>query len=299
MTESLVLYEASRPAVVVTLNRPDRRNALSRGLIAALTDAFSRAAGDADARCVILTGAGPVFCAGMDLAELQESLSAGAEDTPVWDDALRLATWTLAATGTADSALLAQAALLARHAHDYPQVITLLRAIPDARHTHATWLLLGESHFELLDFDTAELAFARAQQAADGFEQQLAVVMERTQNLFWGAGQPLFGLIADKFGTWRVLLLSAIFYASGLIMMANADSPALLHIGGGILVGRRIAEGRRIRGRGETTRTPRSARALRTGSPHTRRPATGSCGPQARSGSSGCGALRPGSTANS
>jgi methylglutaconyl-CoA hydratase len=39
---------------------------------------------------VVLTGAGSVFCAGMDLAELQESLTLGAEDSPVWDDALRL-----------------------------------------------------------------------------------------------------------------------------------------------------------------------------------------------------------------
>src|SRR5262249_50192503 len=38
-----------------------------------------------------LTAAGPVFCAGMDLAELQESLDAPKEASPVWDDALRLA----------------------------------------------------------------------------------------------------------------------------------------------------------------------------------------------------------------
>jgi methylglutaconyl-CoA hydratase len=75
----------------VTLNRADRRNALSRGLIAELTAAFERARDDAAARCVILTGAGTVFCAGMDLAELQESLDVPAEASPVWDDALRLA----------------------------------------------------------------------------------------------------------------------------------------------------------------------------------------------------------------
>jgi methylglutaconyl-CoA hydratase len=56
-----------------------------------LTDAFERAAADGEARCVILTAAGPVFCAGMDLAELQESLGKPIEETPVWDDALRLA----------------------------------------------------------------------------------------------------------------------------------------------------------------------------------------------------------------
>jgi methylglutaconyl-CoA hydratase len=91
MTAPLVLYDARPPCVVITLNRADRRNALSRALIAELTAAFERAANDAAVRCVILTGAGPVFCAGMDLAELQESLDAPAEATPVWDDAMRLA----------------------------------------------------------------------------------------------------------------------------------------------------------------------------------------------------------------
>lgn len=92
MSEELVRYESRPPVVLLTLNRPDRRNALSRGLIVALTEAIDRARDDAAARCVILTGAGNAFCAGMDLAELQESLSTGAgKQAPVWDDALRLA----------------------------------------------------------------------------------------------------------------------------------------------------------------------------------------------------------------
>jgi methylglutaconyl-CoA hydratase len=92
MSSDLVRYESRPPAVLLTLNRPDRRNALSRGLIAALNEAFARANDDAAVRCVILTGAGNAFCAGMDLAELQESLTAGGEQSPVWEDALRLAT---------------------------------------------------------------------------------------------------------------------------------------------------------------------------------------------------------------
>ncbi len=86
----LVTYEARSPSAIITLNRADKRNALSRGLIEALSEAFTRAQEDAEARCVILTAAGPVFCAGMDLAELQESLGSP-KDTPVWEDALRLA----------------------------------------------------------------------------------------------------------------------------------------------------------------------------------------------------------------
>jgi methylglutaconyl-CoA hydratase len=87
----LVLYQAQPPAVVLTLNRADKRNALCRDLIASLAAAFEKARDDPAARCVILTGAGPVFCAGMDLAELAESLQQPAENTPVWEDALRLA----------------------------------------------------------------------------------------------------------------------------------------------------------------------------------------------------------------
>jgi len=61
------------------------------------------------------------------------------------------------------------------------------------------------------------------------------------QNLFWGMGQPFFGVVADKFGTWRVLALGAMLYASGLIVMALAPSPVWLHIGGGVLVGLGVA----------------------------------------------------------
>jgi enoyl-CoA hydratase/carnithine racemase len=83
MSNELVRYEAHSPAVILTMNRPDRRNALSRGLIDALVQAFRRARDDEAARCVILTGAGNAFCAGMDLAELQESLAAGSGPPPI------------------------------------------------------------------------------------------------------------------------------------------------------------------------------------------------------------------------
>jgi methylglutaconyl-CoA hydratase len=92
MSESLVRYEVQPPAAVLTLNRPDKRNALSRALIDALGQACERAAADAAVRCVIVTAVGSVFCAGMDLGELQESLGGARDSSVVWDDALRLAT---------------------------------------------------------------------------------------------------------------------------------------------------------------------------------------------------------------
>jgi methylglutaconyl-CoA hydratase len=90
MTSDLVSYQHLGSAAVVTLNRPDKRNALSRALIAALTEAFHRAATDPRARCIILTGNGPSFCAGMDLDELRGTVENRAEAELVWDDAAKL-----------------------------------------------------------------------------------------------------------------------------------------------------------------------------------------------------------------
>jgi methylglutaconyl-CoA hydratase len=84
----LVLYEVRGSAAVLTINRPERRNALSRALIAELDAGFTRAANDAAVRTVILTGNGPAFCAGMDLDELRGTL--GAESDMVWHDAAAL-----------------------------------------------------------------------------------------------------------------------------------------------------------------------------------------------------------------
>jgi methylglutaconyl-CoA hydratase len=86
----IVQYANRGPAAVITMNRPDKRNALSRALISGLSDAFQRAKDDPAARCVVLTGSGPAFCAGMDLEELRGTL--GAESDKVWGDAMRLST---------------------------------------------------------------------------------------------------------------------------------------------------------------------------------------------------------------
>lgn len=80
-----VQYTLAGPIAVLTLNRPDKRNALSRGLIAELSAEVDRAAADPAVRCVILTGAGSAFCAGMDLDELRGTLTDSGDQ--VWSDA--------------------------------------------------------------------------------------------------------------------------------------------------------------------------------------------------------------------
>ena len=63
-----VLAEEHEPGIVVlTLNRPERRNALSPALLDALHRAFDRIAGDPAARVVIVTGAGDAVCSGADM----------------------------------------------------------------------------------------------------------------------------------------------------------------------------------------------------------------------------------------
>jgi MFS family permease len=57
------------------------------------------------------------------------------------------------------------------------------------------------------------------------------------QNLLWGLGAPFAGAVADRFGAVRVLCAGAALYALGLVAMAYATTPAMLHLGAGLLIG--------------------------------------------------------------
>jgi len=70
MAYQTVLYSESQNIVTITLNRPDKRNAISYELIDDVTAALKQAA-QSDAKVVILTGAGSAFSAGMDLENLK------------------------------------------------------------------------------------------------------------------------------------------------------------------------------------------------------------------------------------
>jgi methylglutaconyl-CoA hydratase len=71
-SNSTVLFDVDGGIARITLNRPDKRNALNDELIAALKDAFKRANDDDDVRAVVLSGAGADFCSGADLAALEK-----------------------------------------------------------------------------------------------------------------------------------------------------------------------------------------------------------------------------------
>jgi enoyl-CoA hydratase/carnithine racemase len=65
-----LLLEDALPALVITLNRPEQRNALSTGLMRGLTEALERESGRPEIRAIVLRASGPAFSAGHDLKEL-------------------------------------------------------------------------------------------------------------------------------------------------------------------------------------------------------------------------------------
>jgi len=83
MTEHL-LTELRGPRLALTMNRPERRNAITVAMYAALADAIESAAGDDSIRVITLDGAGEDFTAGNDLGDFMSELPQDGGDIPVW-----------------------------------------------------------------------------------------------------------------------------------------------------------------------------------------------------------------------
>ncbi len=71
-------YQLDGDVAVITLNRPDRFNAIDAGLAAGTVDALDKAGGEA--RAVVLTGKGKAFCSGADLSQLMGDYETGGPD---------------------------------------------------------------------------------------------------------------------------------------------------------------------------------------------------------------------------
>jgi enoyl-CoA hydratase len=82
-------YETDGRIATITLNRPERLNAIARGMPQEIREAVEKANDDNDVHCIILTGAGRSFCAGYDLVDFAENRSgaAGGQDAQhgPWD----------------------------------------------------------------------------------------------------------------------------------------------------------------------------------------------------------------------
>jgi enoyl-CoA hydratase len=87
---SAIRYETSDGVATITIDRPEKRNAMSFAVLAEFLEAVKRAGDDASARVVILTGAGGAFCAGTDLSDLasrapeNRGLRGRADETERW-----------------------------------------------------------------------------------------------------------------------------------------------------------------------------------------------------------------------
>jgi MFS family permease len=79
--------------------------------------------------------------------------------------------------------------------------------------------------------------FLTPQSQANGWGRDVFGLALALQNLLWGLGQPLAGMLADRFGATRVLAGGGFLYAAGLALMAYATSPLLLDLTAGALIG--------------------------------------------------------------
>jgi len=82
-----LLVERDGHVLVLTMNRPERFNALSGAMLIRMYDAYEEASNDPDIRCIVVTGAGGNFCAGADL----RAMAGDAKDGDPLDTAARMA----------------------------------------------------------------------------------------------------------------------------------------------------------------------------------------------------------------
>lgn len=112
-------------------------------------------------------------------------------------------------------------------------------------------IIIAGSLIAMLTFGPrSAMGFFQLPMLADtGWDRETFGLALALQNLFWGIGQPFFGAVADKYGTARVLVMAAVIYACGLLMMSHPvmsampGNPVLLHLGAGVLIGLGIAAG--------------------------------------------------------
>lgn len=83
--------------------------------------------------------------------------------------------------------------------------------------------------------------FLEPMTVAQGWSRETFALALAIQNLLWGLGLPVAGILADKFGPARVMAVGAVMYALGIWGMAGAESGLALHLFGGVLTGLGVA----------------------------------------------------------
>ena len=70
-----------------------------------------------------------------------------------------------------------------------------------------------------------------------GWGRETFALAMAVQNLMWGATQPFAGMLADKYGTARIVVIGALLYVAGLATMAHAETPVMFVLTAGVLIG--------------------------------------------------------------
>ena len=81
MNTDHAIVEEQGHIMVITLNRPEKRNALSPGMLVTIYEAWRKLDEDPNLRCAVLTGAGGTFCSGADLSAMKD----GNEDSDMME----------------------------------------------------------------------------------------------------------------------------------------------------------------------------------------------------------------------
>ena len=216
MTEH-VLVERRGPHVRLVLNRPERRNAITVAMYAALADAITAAQDDAELRVITLEGEGVDFTGGNDLADFMKAMPQDGEtDIPVWRLLRALATNTLPliaavhgnAVGIGTTMLFHCDLVVAEEGTRFKMPFTELGLVPEAasslilpalagRQLAAKYLLLGEP-FGVEEAERFGLVTHRAEKGSlnERLEAVVAALLSRppealrlTQRLLRGTSQ--------------------------------------------------------------------------------------------------------------
>jgi enoyl-CoA hydratase/carnithine racemase len=227
----LVLTETNDAVATVTINRPEKRNALSIDLRGALAGAFEAAASDANVAVVVLTGAGSAFCAGMDRTQFggdRENRTALYDSTRLlFDTLIHLPLPVVAAVngpalgGGFDLACVCDLRIAAPQASfGHPEITfgvppsygALLRVLPDqiARELAFTGRTINAEEALALGIvrEVQADALARAQALAREIAQSGRTVLEQTKRIMIEAG----GGTADRALDAEMELFKAVLF---------------------------------------------------------------------------------------
>ena len=115
--------------------------------------------------------------------------------------------------------------------HPRPATHPLVRSLPLIIAAGCVISLLSFGPRSVMGLFLAPMTEARE------WSRELFALSIAIQNIMWGAGQPIAGAIADRYGSARVLAAGGLIYAAGLFIMSWAPTPIWLHVSAGVLIG--------------------------------------------------------------